>query len=195
MLLTEAPGFEKSNTGQEGVFLLERLMKVGKFRERVKRVRLLFLLGCVLLPVSCGSSYRGYKNAPYTVRGVRYHPMSVEQALTHREEGIASWYDESSWVGIIGGGKTAIGETVYPWTECAAHKTLPLPALVKVTNLENGRTAKVRVNDRGPFIRNRMLDVSSSVADDLDIKGKGTARVRMEVLSVGDGEWRKKAKR
>lgn len=147
----------------------------------------------LFLAASCGGGYQGYKNKPYTVNGVRYHPMSVEKALNHKEEGIASWYDESSWVGLVGNGTTALGETVYPWTECAAHKTLPLPAWVKVTNLENGRTAEVRVNDRGPFLKNRILDVSSSVADDLGMKGKGIVRVRMEVLSVGDGKWKRKS--
>ncbi len=154
----------------------------------MKLSRLLLL--SLLLPLSCGG-YEGYKNAPYTVRGVRYTPLSVEQALHYREEGMASWYDESSFLGIVGNGETALGETVYPWTECAAHKTLPLPSLVRVTNLENGRETEVRVNDRGPFLKNRLFDVSSSVADELDMKKRGVVRVRVEVLSVGEGKWKR----
>lgn len=155
----------------------------------------LCFLGLLLL-VSCGStpSYKGYKRAPYTVRGERYHPMTVEQALTFREEGIASWYDESSFFGMVRG-KTALGEKVYSGTECAAHKTLPLPAEIRVTNLKNGKSTKVRVNDRGPFIKGRIVDLSPAVAKKLDMKKSGLAPVRIEVISVGDGKWKRKAKR
>lgn len=155
------------------------------------------LLICLCFPVllvSCGGGYEGYKKAPYTIRGVRYHPMSVEEALTFREEGIASWYDESAFFGIFRG-TTALGETVHPWTECAAHKTLPLPSEIRVTNLQNGKSTKVRVNDRGPFIKGRILDVSPSVASDLGMKKSGLAKVRIEVLSVGDGKWKRKARK
>lgn len=193
MLLAERKLFEKSNTWKKSVFLLASGKKAGICRKRMKRWFIFTWLFFLLLTASCGGGYQGYKNKPYTVNGVRYHPMSVEKALAHKEEGIASWYDESSWIGLVGNGTTALGETVYPWTECAAHRTLPLPAWIKVTNLENGKTAEVRVSDRGPFLKNRILDVSSSVAEDLDMKDRGIVRVRMEVLSVGDGKWKRKA--
>lgn len=183
----------KSLTRKEVNFFLERIEEARHFHVEMKTGAFLFFISLCLILVSCGGGYEGYKNKPYKVGGVRYQPMAVEQALGHREEGLASWYDESSWIGLVGNGTTALGETVYPWTECAAHKTLPLPARIKVTNLENGKSTKVRVNDRGPFLKNRILDVSSSVADDLDMKKKGIVRVRVEVLSVGDGKWERKS--
>ena len=109
----------------------------------------------VFLCVSCSSrpsGYSGYMTRSYTVRGQTYHPMGVDQALGHEETGICSWYDESSFFGLKRG-NTSLGEKVKPWHLTGAHKTLPLPCLVKVTNLENGRTLKVRINDRGPVHR------------------------------------------
>ena len=73
-----------------------------------------------------------------------------------------------------------------------AHKTLPLPCRIKVTNLENGKTAKLRLNDRGPYVGTRMLDVTPRTASKLGFKDKGLTRVHIEVLSVGDGKWRRK---
>ena len=84
-------------------------------------------------------------------------------------------------------GKTAIGEKIYPWSHGAAHKTLPLPSRVRITNLANGRRVTVRVNDRGPFISGRIIDVTSATAKKLRFHGKGLTEVRVEVLSVGDG--------
>jgi rare lipoprotein A len=100
---------------------------------------------------------------------------------------VASHYSEHFF---IFPGKTATGEKLWPWTRVAAHKTLPIPCVVKVTNLKNGRSTKVRVNDRGPFIRGRMLDVTKPVADDLGFTRQGLTQVRIEVLSVGDGAYR-----
>ena len=147
-----------------------------------------------LLLVSCGSGYKGYMKQSYRVRGGYYHPMSVERALKYREEGIASWYDESSFLGLKRG-NTSLGEKVMPWHLSAAHKTLPLPCVVKVTNLSNGKSVKVRVNDRGPFIANRIIDLSPRAASKLRFKKKGLARVRVEVISVGDGKYKRKAKK
>jgi len=87
-------------------------------------------------------------------------------------------------------GTTAIGEKLGSGSRSAAHKTLPLPCKIRVTNLENGRSAVLRVNDRGPFIGDRILDVTTPVAKDLGFYRKGLARVRIEVLSVGDGKYR-----
>ncbi len=138
--------------------------------------------------------YKGYQTRSYTVRGQTYHPMSVEQALGHQETGICSWYDESSFFGLKRG-NTSLGEKVMPWHLTGAHKTLPLPALVKVTNLENGKTVKLRINDRGPFIPGRHLDVTPRAAKKLGFHEKGLTTTRLEVLSVGDGSYKRKPKR
>lgn len=130
----------------------------------------------------------------YTVRGQTYHPMSVEQALGHEETGECSWYDESSFFGLKRG-TTSLGEKVQPWHLTGAHKTLPLPCLVKVTNLENGNSVNVRINDRGPFIAGRHLDVTPRAAKKLGFKEDGLTRTKLEVLSVGDGSHRRKAKK
>ncbi|HSP41770.1 MAG TPA: RlpA-like double-psi beta-barrel domain-containing protein, partial [Luteolibacter sp.] len=73
-----------------------------------------------------------------------------------------------------------------------AHKTLPLPCIVKVTNLENGKSVKLRLNDRGPFIAGRHLDVTPRAAKKLGFKHKGLTSTRLEVLSVGDGRYKRK---
>lgn len=151
------------------------------------RHHLLIWAFCLML-TGCGNSYSGYKYKPYTVRGVYYTPMEPREAVGHVEEGVASHYDESTL--IFFPGKTAIGERQYAWSRSAAHKTLPLPCKIKVTNLRNGRTAVLRVNDRGPFIGDRMLDVTTGVAKDLGFHKSGLCPVRIEVLSVGDGRWR-----
>ncbi|MEP3212507.1 MAG: septal ring lytic transglycosylase RlpA family protein [Luteolibacter sp.] len=130
----------------------------------------------------------------YTVRGQTYHPMDVEQALGYEETGVCSWYDESSFFGLKRG-TTSLGEKVQPWHLTGAHKTLPLPCLVKVTNVENGKSVKVRINDRGPFIAGRLLDVTPRAAKKLGFHGQGLTQTRVEVLSVGDGKYRRKPKR
>ena len=146
----------------------------------------LFLL-CLFLS-GCGQSYEGYKHKPYRVRGIHYTPLEPKEAVGYVEEGIASHYDES-WL-VFFPGKTAIGESQYSWSRSAAHKTLPLPCKVRVTNLRNGRSTVLRVNDRGPFIGERTLDVTTGVAKDLGFFRAGLCPVRLEVLSVGDGRWR-----
>ena len=143
---------------------------------------------------SCGGSYDGYQTRGYNIRGIHYQPMSVEQALTFRERGTASWYDESSLFGLRRG-NTSLGEKVMPWDISAAHKTLPIPARIKVTNLSNGKSLRMRVNDRGPFIPGRILDVTPRAAAKLGFKDDGLTKVEIEVLSVGDGSHKRKAKR
>ena len=157
-------------------------------------IHLLSLLLVSVFFVSCGSSYTGYMQKPYTIRGERYHPMSVDAALSYEEEGIASWYDESSLFGLRRG-NTSLGEKVMPWHISAAHKTLPLPCVVKVTNLSNGKSLKMRVNDRGPFIPLRIIDVTPRAAAKLGFKEKGLTQVKVEVVSVGDGKYKRKAGR
>lgn len=145
--------------------------------------------------VSCSSgSYEGYKNAPYTVKGERYHPLNVEQTLQYKERGIASWYNESTFFGFRRG-DTAIGEKVMPWHISGAHKTITLPAVVKVTNLENGKSLKMRINDRGPYIPGRIIDVTPRAAKKLGFKEDGLTDAEVEVISVGDGKYKRKSKR
>lgn len=141
-----------------------------------------------LFLAGCGTSYKGYKYKPYSVRGVEYVPLSPHEAVGYVEEGEASHYDESFL--FFFPGKTAIGEKQYSWSRSAAHKTLPLPCKVRVTNLRNGRKVVLRVNDRGPFIGDRTLDVTTGVAKDLGFHKAGLCPVRIEVLSVGDGRYR-----
>ncbi len=128
--------------------------------------------------------YRGYKRAPYTVKGMRFVPMTIEQALHYNAVGVASHYEAN-------GARGAIGERLYRGDYYAAHRTLPLPCRARVTNLSNGRSCEVRVADRGPYIAGRLIDVSSAVAHKLDFHRHGLTRVRVEVLSVGDGAYKR----
>ena len=142
-----------------------------------------------ILPGCTRGDYRGYKDSPYVVRGQRYDPMSPQQAIGYEEVGTASHYRGGF---LIFPGKTAIGEKIYPWSKGAAHKTLPLPCRVRIVNLENGRTVKVRVNDRGPFVSGRIIDVTAATAKRLGFHSRGLAQVKVEVLSVGDGRYKLK---
>lgn len=123
------------------------------------------------------------KNAPYVVRGTRYYPMSVDQARTYAETGVASWYGYETYH-AEGGTMTANGEAFHPDKLTAAHKHLPLPVHVRVTNLDNGRSIIVRVNDRGPFVSGRIIDLSAGAAERLGFYRAGTARVRVETVDL-----------
>ncbi len=116
----------------------------------------------------------GNKN-PYTVNGVTYQLMPA--AKGYSEEGMASWYGNK-----FHGRKTSNGEIYSMYGMTAAHKTLPIPAYVRVTNLANGRQIIVRVNDRGPFHGGRIIDLSYAGAKKLGYAKTGTARVRVEVI-------------
>jgi rare lipoprotein A len=135
--------------------------------------------------------YSGYQTRGYKVRGQYYQPMSVDAALNYQETGICSWYNESSWFGLKRG-TTSLGEKVMPWHLIGAHKTLPLPCLVKVTNVKNGQSVKIRINDRGPFIAGRLLDVSPRAAKKLGFYDQGLTTVHVEVISVGDGSYKRR---
>lgn len=112
---------------------------------------------------------------PYQVAGVWYYPR---EDFDYDETGIASWYGPD-----FHGKLTADGETFDQNTVTAAHKTLPLPSIVRVTNMENGRSLIVRVNDRGPFVNGRIIDLSRRSAQLLGMENKGTARVRVQVMA------------
>lgn len=112
---------------------------------------------------------------PYKIDGTWYYP---KEQYEFTETGIASWYGPG-----FHGKYTASGETFDTNELTAAHRTLQMPSLVRVTNLENGKSVIVRVNDRGPFARNRVIDLSSRAASLLEMKGRGTAKVRLDVLT------------
>jgi rare lipoprotein A len=124
---------------------------------------------------------------PYTVSGVRYYPR---EDFSLSETGIASWYGPN-----FHGKRTANGEIYNQNDLTAAHRTLQMPSLVRVTNLENGRSVVVRINDRGPFKRGRIIDVSKRAAELLGFIGNGTARVRVDVLEKESRQMAEAAKR
>lgn len=115
-------------------------------------------------------------NAPYEVYGVTYVPMR-KVSVGHVEIGEASWYGRK-----FDGRNTSNGDVYDMFGMTAAHKTLPLPTYVQVRNLANGREVVVRVNDRGPFLGGRILDLSYMAAQKLGVVATGTAKVRIEVI-------------
>jgi len=123
------------------------------------------------------------KRAPYVVNGKRYVPMSLKEAGKYREKGIASWYGYETRR-QKGGHMTANGEAFNPNGFNAAHKYLPLPTHVRLTNLDNNRSIILRVNDRGPFVKGRIIDLSAGAAKKLGYFKKGTARVLVEAVEV-----------
>ncbi len=123
------------------------------------------------------------KASPYVVRGKSYVPMTVKQAESYRQKGIASWYGDETYR-QQGGHMTANGEAFKPDGLSAAHKYLPLPIFVRVTNLSNRRSIIVRVNDRGPFVAGRIIDLSAGAAKKLGIYEQGTAEVLVETVTL-----------
>lgn len=162
-----------------------------------KRIPLLLL--ALLFSLQACSTYRGtsrsralkgiapeeawrlgkLKNNPYLIDGRLYVPMSFEQVYAYEETGIASWYGQET-LDQHNGQPTAYGEIFDPDLPSAAHKYLPLPMVVRVTNLDNKASIIVRVNDRGPFVDDRVIDLSAEAAKQLGFYNKGTARVKIE---------------
>jgi rare lipoprotein A len=140
------------------------------------------IIGVALGLAACGSTgpsrvptSGGYKiGNPYQVNGVWYYPA---EDFNYDETGIASWYGPG-----FHGGTTANGEPYDMNAETAAHKTLPMPSEVEVTNLDNGRRIQVRINDRGPFVPGRIIDLSRRSAELLGMDRAGTARVRVRIM-------------
>ncbi len=146
-------------------------------------IAVLLLTGCaetqfganMIKQIGADRSQGMYKvGKPYLIDGQEYYP---QENFEYSETGIASWYGPG-----FHANKTANGETFDQNELTAAHRTLQMPSLVRVTNLENGRAVVLRVNDRGPYSRGRVIDVSSKAADLLGFKGRGTAKVRVETL-------------
>jgi rare lipoprotein A len=125
-------------------------------------------------------SQRGNPSS-YVVFGKRYYVLDSSQGFVQR--GIASWYGTK-----FHGRQTSSGEVYNMHAMTAAHKTLPIPVYVHVKNLDNGRSTVVRVNDRGPFIAGRVIDLSYAAAKKLGVDGPGTANVEISVLSKGESK-------
>ncbi len=134
--------------------------------------------GRIERPGKGGSGLKATQRA-YTIGGRRYYP--IPSAEGYREQGVASWYG-----GRFHGRRTANGEIYNMHDHTAAHKTLPMGTVLLVRNLDNGRTTVVRVNDRGPFVRNRIIDLSYGAAREIGMIRNGTARV--EITALGERE-------
>ncbi len=173
--------------------LYHMLSSIGQKRLSALAVTSLLLAGCAASPTpqqsvnpdfpshmqlgrdTHGNLVTAYKvGNPYQVAGIWYYPA---EDYGYREEGIASWYGPG-----FNGKRTANGEVYDMNALTAAHKTLPIPSVVQVTNLENGRTIKLRINDRGPFVEGRIIDLSKRAAQLLDVERSGIARVRVELV-------------
>jgi rare lipoprotein A len=129
----------------------------------------------ILTGLACSSSPR-YRRTPGVTR------PGLPGVVRWVQEGVASYYADE-----FHGRQTANGETFDMHAMTAAHCTLPFNTRVRVTNLDNGRSVVVRINDRGPFVKNRIIDLSYGAARAVGMIGSGTARVRLEVLELGDG--------
>lgn len=152
------------------------------------RLALLLLAALPLLLASCAERpvapppatdypYKPGTQRPYTINGKTYYP--IDSADGFRENGIASWYGNP-----FHGRKTANGETYDMHAMTAAHKILPMNTMLLVRNLDNGRETVVRINDRGPFARERIIDLSYAAARELDLIGHGLART--EIIAMGE---------
>ena len=147
-------------------------------------VGLAFALALAVAPIVQGCASSGGASlgglSPYRVNGTRYVPL--RDGRGYEEEGIASWYGAAHH-----GKKTASGERFDAqngWT--AAHKTLPFNVCAEVENLRNGRSVVVRINDRGPFARGRVIDLSRSAASEIGLLSSGVAKVRVEAVGVAN---------
>ncbi|MFK7886597.1 MAG: septal ring lytic transglycosylase RlpA family protein [Gammaproteobacteria bacterium] len=127
-----------------------------------------------------GGSSNANKTNPYVVLGKRYVPLLSAEG--YHERGVASWYGPQ-----FHGKPTANGEVFDMDQMTAAHKTLPLPVYAEVTNLRNGRKVVVRINDRGPFVDNRLIDLSRAAAQAIDMVGPGTSLVDVRVIQGPGG--------
>ncbi|PCJ99553.1 MAG: hypothetical protein COA45_05835 [Zetaproteobacteria bacterium] len=140
------------------------------------RIELMSHVGKKIVGTTAKSKGRYKVGSPYTIKGRRYYPAVN---YSYNKTGVASWYGPN-----FHGKQTANGEIFYQNELTAAHKTLPLPSIVRVTNLENGRSLIVRVNDRGPYAHNRIIDMSKRSSELLGFRKQGVAKVRVQVLEA-----------
>lgn len=146
----------------------------------------LIILALLVSIIACGTTtqktppksvYSGeVYDRPYVIRGIKYYPL--KKVKEFEQYGLASWYGKEEH-----GKLTASGETFNMYDLTAAHKTLPFNSMVLVKNLENGKELVVRINDRGPFVKGRIIDLSYKGAEVLGFAGKGLAKVKIELLS------------
>ncbi len=142
---------------------------------------LLFLTGCGERQIDTASHDVGVgpskaTQRPYVIRGIKYYP--IPSARGFKETGLASWYGKK-----FHGRRTSNGEIYNMHAMTAAHKTLPMGTVLRVKSLKNGRQITVRINDRGPFIRGRVIDLSYAAARKLDMVGDGVKKVRITAIS------------
>lgn len=157
-----------------------------------KWIVVLFMVAATCLVVTgCGTRQTPVRKPgtpkPYKVWGKWYHP--IPDARGFSQKGIASWYGKK-----FHGRKTSNGETYNMYAETAAHKTLPFGTVVRVENLDNGKETVVRINDRGPFVSGRIIDLSYKAGKKVGIDITGTARVRITALE-SDSDGRKNLKK
>ncbi len=129
-------------------------------------------------PITSHNMYRATMK-PYCVNGIEYCPIAVRPG--EKFYGIASWYGPN-----FHGAQTSNGEYYNMYGHTAAHKTLPINTIVKVTNLANGKSTTVRINDRGPFVKDRIIDLSYQAAQEIGVIKHGTAKVELEVISFDE---------
>lgn len=187
-------GLSKAGQGRERDFGEPSRQGGASALRHLHRTSLLLALGAGLVLAGCGTSRGpqpttqgqsggsgavssgGYKiGKPYQVAGQWYYP---QEDYNYDETGIASWYGPG-----FHGQRSANGEVYNQNDLTAAHKTLPMPSLVRVTNLDNGRSIVLRINDRGPFVAGRIIDVSRRAAQLLGMDRTGTAKVRVQILA------------
>lgn len=163
-------------------------MSDAKIHRLSKFIALAVLAGLTLSACAGGSGSiygpgpnNSYKiGNPYQINGVWYYPA---EDTRYNKIGLASWYGRE-----FQNEKTANGERFDRRRLTAAHPTLPMPVIVRVTNLDNGRTTLVRVNDRGPFAAGRIIDLSQAAAQELGFEQQGLTRVRVQYVGRADGE-------
>lgn len=161
------------------------MIKTIKIRRNITALLLamIMLVGCTSTrkPYEIGSKSYGQtaKGYSYVVKGIRYTTKTAEQAKNYNKEGVASYYHRK-----FNGRKTASGERYNPALFTAAHKTLPINSYVLVTNLENNKQVVVRINDRGPFVKGRIIDLSKAAAKEIGLTAQGLGQVKVEGLQV-----------
>jgi rare lipoprotein A len=154
---------------------------------KIKTIIILFYITIIISVIACSTAPR------FTVRSEKetheiIEEINIEKGKIYNvlaiQEGIASFYGEQ-----FHGKRTANGEIFDMNKFTAAHRTLPLNTIAQVTNLKNSKKVRVKINDRGPFVSGRIIDLSRRAADELDFINEGTTRVRIEVLKIGDNKY------
>jgi rare lipoprotein A len=156
---------------------------------KIKIIIVIFQVILVISLIACSSIPR------FAAKGNREKPETIEEINVERnypfkelsvQEGVASFYADK-----FHGRRTASGEIFDKNKLTAAHRTLPLNSIAMVTNLKNNKKVRVKINDRGPFVSGRIIDLSKRAAEELDFISEGTAKVRIEIIKLGDNKFTK----